>query len=72
MSQPEDSTPASTPASPDARTEERIEGRAELLPEEVEAGSDDSRAQARVILEESDERTADPEGTRRASSQTPD
>jgi hypothetical protein len=43
--------------------EERVESRAELLPEEREAGSDDPREQAEVILEESDERTADPEGT---------
>lgn len=64
MSQPEDRT--------EDRTEERIEGRAELLPEEAVAGSDDSREQARVILEESDERTDDPEGTRRESTQTPD
>ena len=36
---------------------ERIKARAEaLLPEEVEAGSDDPVAQAAAILEESDER----------------
>jgi hypothetical protein len=36
---------------------ERIEARAEaLLPEELEAGSDDPEAQAAAILEESDER----------------
>ena len=52
--------------------EERIESRAELLPEEQRAGSDDPEAQAEQILEESDERTEDPEGTRAESTQTPD
>ena len=37
---------------------ERVADRAELLPEEQAAGSDDPRAQAEAILEESDERTA--------------
>lgn len=52
--------------------DERIERRSELLPEEVEAGSDDPESQAEAILEESDERVDDPEGTRRDSTQTPD
>ena len=52
--------------------ERDVESRAELLPEEREAGSDDPRAQAEAILEESLERTEDPEGTRRSSTQTPD
>ena len=52
--------------------EDRIESRAELLPEEEEAGSDDPEAQAEAILDESDERVDDPEGTRRESTQTPD
>ena len=52
--------------------DERIESRAELLPEEQAAGSDDPEAQAEQILEESDERTDDPEGTRAESTQTPD
>jgi len=51
---------------------ERIESRAELLPEEQAAGSDDPEAQAEQILAESDERTDDPEGTRAESTQTPD
>ena len=51
--------------------DERIESRAELLPEEQAAGSDDPEAQAAAILEESDERTDDPEGTRAESTQTP-
>jgi hypothetical protein len=52
--------------------EERIQHRADLLPEEREAGSDDPVEQARAILEESDERTDHPEETRHESTQTPD
>lgn len=52
--------------------EERVEHRAELLPEEQAVGSDDPEAQARAILEESDDRTEHPERTRRESTQTPD
>jgi hypothetical protein len=52
---------------PDA---ERVHRRAELLPEEQAAGSEDPQAQAAAILEESDERTDDPEGTRAESVQT--
>lgn len=52
--------------------EGRIERRAESLPEEVEAGSEDPDEQARAILEESDDRTEHPEKTRHESSQTPD
>jgi hypothetical protein len=51
--------------------DDRVETRAELLPEEEAAGSDDPHAQAEAILEESDERTEDPEGTRADSTQTP-
>jgi hypothetical protein len=50
----------------------RVESRADLLPEELAAGSDDPGEQARAILEESDERTEHPEETRRESTQTPD
>lgn len=50
----------------------RVGSRADLLPEEVAAGSDDAGEQARAILEESDERTEHPEETRRESTQTPD
>jgi hypothetical protein len=46
----------------------RVEQRAVLLPEEEAAGSDDREA----ILEDSDERTEDPEGTKDRSTQTPD
>lgn len=51
---------------------EDVDRRAELLPEEQVAGSDDPHAQAEEILEESQERTDDPVGTRRDSQQTPD
>lgn len=51
--------------------ESRVESRAELLPEEQAAGSEAPQEQARAILEESDERTDDPEGTRHESHQTP-
>jgi hypothetical protein len=51
--------------------ESRVERRAELLPEEETAGSEDRAQQARAILEESDERTDHPQETRHASYQTP-
>ena len=41
-------------------SDDRIESRAELLPEEERAGSDDPEAQAAAILEESDDRTDHP------------
>ena len=53
-----------------SRFDERVEERAELLPEELAAGSDDPEAQAEAILAESDERIADPEGTGAQSTQT--
>ncbi|WP_022910237.1 hypothetical protein [Aestuariimicrobium kwangyangense] len=51
--------------------ERDVETRAELLPEEQAVGSESARDQAEAILEESLERTEDPEGTRHSSSQTP-
>ncbi len=51
---------------------DRVDRRAELLPEEEVAGSDDPEAQAEAILAESDERTQHPEETRHDSTQTPD
>jgi hypothetical protein len=51
----------------DARAEHRA-----LLPEEEAAGSDDPELEARIILEDSDERTEHPERTKRDSVQTPD
>jgi hypothetical protein len=50
--------------------EDHITSRAELLPEEAAAGSDDPHAQAEAILEESQQRTEDPAGTGAASAQT--
>lgn len=52
--------------------DDRVETRAELLPEEQAAGSDDPQAQAEAVLAESDERTDDPEGTRDESVQSPE
>ena len=51
---------------------ERVAKRAKLLPEEQAVGSDDPEAQAAAVLADSDERTEDPQGTRRRYSQTPD
>lgn len=56
----------------DLADEERVEGRAELLPEELAAGSDDPQAQAEAILAESDARTEHPEETQHESVQSPD
>ncbi|WP_433614142.1 hypothetical protein ACQP2P_07290 [Dactylosporangium sp. CA-139114] len=36
--------------------DERIRDRAELLPEELAAGSDDPKAQAEAVLQDSDDR----------------
>lgn len=52
--------------------EHDVETRAQLLPEEQAAGSESPHVQAELILEESLERTEDPEGTRHSSTQTPD
>lgn len=52
--------------------DDRVDERADLLPEERAAGSDDPQAQAAAILDDSDRRTADPEQTKRESNQTPD
>lgn len=52
-------------------SDEEIASRSQLLPEEEAAGSDDPEAQAKAVLEESEERIQDPEGTRRDSTQTP-
>jgi ssDNA-binding replication factor A large subunit len=43
--------------------EDRVRSRAELLPEEKVAGSDDPAAQAEAILDESEERTLERDGT---------
>jgi hypothetical protein len=66
--------PAADPetAAEAAADAERVGTRAELLPEEETVGSDVPVEQAQAILEESDERTDDPEGTRHEYTQTPD
>jgi hypothetical protein len=57
----------------DIRPEERdVDTRSELLPEEAAPGTDAPREQAEAVLEESLERTVDPEGTQLGSTQTPD
>jgi hypothetical protein len=60
-----------------ADSDDRVERRAaDLLPEELAAGSDDPQAQARAILGDSDVREADPDSApdsfleRRTSAQT--
>jgi hypothetical protein len=50
----------------------RIAERAQLLPEEQAAGSDDPEAQAAVVLADSDERTAHPERGAEESTQVAD
>lgn len=50
--------------------QERVARRAELLPEEETAGSEDPQHQAEEILHDSDERTEHPEETGRESTQT--
>lgn len=62
--------PTPTSAAHHTDDAERVAERAHLLPEEIAAGSDDPTAQAEAILAESDERTAAPEKTQQASSQT--
>ncbi|MBO9521077.1 MAG: hypothetical protein J7518_06020 [Nocardioidaceae bacterium] len=60
-----------TPREPaSAAEEEHVRSRAELLPEERAAGSDDPQAQAEQILHESEERTEHPEETEAESTQT--
>jgi hypothetical protein len=68
---PADPTPAPDALDDEAgaEAEERhVESRAELLPEEQAAGSDDPQAQAEAILAESLERTEHPDAD--ASSQS--
>jgi hypothetical protein len=55
----------------DPADEAHIESRANLLPEERAAGSDDPDEQAAAILEDSLERTDHPDETRDESRQTP-
>jgi hypothetical protein len=51
--------------------QDRVDSRAELLPEERAAGSENPHEQAEAILAESDERTEDPVGTQQESVQSP-
>lgn len=51
--------------------EHAVDTRAHLLPEEEAAGSDAPREQAEAILEESLQRTEEPQRTRHSSTQTP-
>jgi hypothetical protein len=55
----------------DPTDDARIESRAQLLPEEEAAGSDDPESQAAAILADSDERIEHRERTMRESHQTP-
>ena len=55
----------------EARDDERARTRADSIPEESNAGADDPEKQAEAVLEDSDERVEDPEGTRADSTQTP-
>ncbi len=58
---PDSPDPAQTEAEHDAaRDAERVAGRAQLLPEEQRAGSDDPARQAEIILEDSEARTEVP------------
>ncbi|GAB7007187.1 hypothetical protein JCM18899A_46620 [Nocardioides sp. AN3] len=54
----------------DIHDEQHVETRAELLPEEIAAGSDNPHEQAEVVLEESQQRTEDPSGTGAEAEQT--
>lgn len=63
-----ESPASSDPTAPD---QDSVDGRAHLLPEELAVGSADPQRQAELILEESAERTLDPEGTQDSSSQVP-
>ena len=63
-------TPEEAKAAEGAAERSRIARRADLLPEEQEAGSEDSLHQAEEILHDSDERTEHPEETGAESTQT--
>jgi hypothetical protein len=61
MSPPAAGHDRSVTSTPDQPPADAVAERAELLPEELAAGSDDPRAQAEEILEESVERTEHPD-----------
>lgn len=52
--------------------DQRVANRAALLPEERAAGSEEPQAQARIILEDSDERTENPQRGAEESPQVAD
>ena len=64
-------TESPTPSEPTSPDQDSVDGRANLLPEELAVGSADPQRQAELILEESAERTLDPDGTHDSSSQVP-
>jgi hypothetical protein len=64
-------TESPTPSDATAPDQDSVDERAHLLPEELAAGSADPQKQAEAILQESAERTEQPEDTEAASSQVP-
>lgn len=64
-------TESATPSDPTTPQQDSVDERAHLLPEELAVGSADPQRQAEAILQESAERTLDPDGTQDSSSQVP-
>ena len=64
-------TESATPTDPMTPEQDAVDERAHLLPEELAVGSADPQRQAEAILQESAERTQDPDGTQDSSSQVP-
>lgn len=60
MTDAADDAAATTADAPEVPAENIASRAASLAPEELAAGSDDPTAQAAAILQESEERTADP------------
>jgi hypothetical protein len=58
---PADTTPTADADHDDETQAHHVASRAQLLPEEQAVGSDDPQEQAKVILEESEERTEHPD-----------
>jgi hypothetical protein len=56
----------------ESTADQRVANRAALLPEERAAGSDEPQTQARIILEDSDERTENPQRGAEESTQVAD
>lgn len=72
--EPTDRSAQAHPADPvdPAGQQARVDSRAELLPEERAAGSENPEQQAEAILAESDARTDHPVATQQQSVQSPD